>query len=64
MQLVFAIRAGVLTVGVEHVRDSSRHMPVIAFSPRTRWDEGNPWSALRAQGAEVVRLAKNCLYLK
>ena len=42
----------------EHVRDSSRHMPVIAFSPRTRWDEGNPWSALRAQGAEVVRPAR------
>src|SRR5439155_22384157 len=42
----------------EHVRDSSRHMPVIAFSPRTRWDEGNPWSRLRAQAAEVVPPAR------
>jgi glycosyltransferase involved in cell wall biosynthesis len=38
----------------EHVRASAGHVPVIAFSPRTQW-EGNPWSDLRAAGAEALR---------
>jgi hypothetical protein len=39
----------------EHVRHSVGFVPLIAFSQRTRWDNGNPWSRLLSEGTKVSR---------
>jgi hypothetical protein len=39
----------------EHVRHSVGYVPLIAFSQRTRWDNGNPWSRLLSEGTKVSR---------
>ena len=41
----------------EHVRHSVGYVPLIAFSQRTRWDNGNPWSRLLSEGTKVFAAA-------